>query len=459
MNTLQAHVSRVLLLLAVTALTAAAQGDIVTQADGYEWPQEQEVRERLARWQDLKFGVLLHWGIYSVPGIVESWSICDENWIRRDTTMTYEQYLDWYESLADRFCPRDFNPQQWASTCREAGMRYSIFTTKHHDGFCLWDSRETDFTIARHAFAGDPRRDVLRHVFDAYRNEGFMVGAYFSKPDWHSPYYWWDVYAKKGRNVNYPVDQFPWRWEQFRRFTHRQVRELMSDYGPVDILWLDGGWVYPENRGQDIDIPAMASMARDLQPGLIIVDRTIRGPYENYQTPEQQIPQRQLLHPWESCISLSDDWGYVRHPRWKSARRVVNTLAEVVAKGGNLVLGVGPTPEGIIEAEAVRRLRDIGRWLAANGRAIYATKPLPHYHEPGIWFTQSKDGRSRFAICTLDEQATAPATIGWHQHLPAKGQRVRMLATGQRLRHAIVGDSVTVMLPAGLHDTFVLEIR
>ena len=449
----------ILFMTVVASTPAWAQGGIVEQADGYEWPKEEEVRAKLEKWRDLKLGVLLHWGIYSVPGIVESWSICDENWIRRDTTMTYQQYTDWYNSLADSFCPRDFDASQWAKVCREAGMKYMIFTTKHHDGFCLWDSHETDFTVARHAFKDDPRRDVLRHVFDAYRAENFMIGAYFSKPDWHSPYYWWDVYAKKGRNVNYPVEQFPWRWEQFRKFTHRQVRELMADYGPVDILWLDGGWVYPENRGQDIDMPGLANMARKLQPGLLIVDRTIRGPYENYQTPEQSIPKEQLRHPWESCISLSDDWGYVKHPRWKSARRVINTLVEIVAKGGNLVLGVGPTPEGLIEKEAVDRLRDIGRWMKANGKAIYGTVVTDHYHEGDIWFTQSKDGRYRYAICTLEEGATTPDVVSWHGHLPAKGQKVRLLATGQRLRHKIVGDRVEVAVPSSVTETFALEIR
>ncbi len=447
------------MMVSVAMIPAVAQGDIVQQADGYEWPQQEDVRAKLRQWQDLKFGVLLHWGIYAVPGIVESWSICDENWIRRDTTMSYQQYMDWYFSLADKFCPRDFDARQWARVCREAGMKYMIFTTKHHDGFCMWDSRETDFTIARHAFRDDPRKDVLRHVFDAFRQEQLMIGAYFSKPDWHSQFYWWDVFAKKGRNVNYPVEQFPWRWKQFKQYTHRQIHEIMANYGPVDILWLDGGWVYPENRGQDIDMPGLAAMARELQPGLLIVDRTIRGPYENYQTPEQSIPKTQILHPWESCISLSDDWGYVRKPRWKSARKIVNTLAEIVAKGGNLVLGVGPTPEGLIEPEAVSRLRDIGRWLSVNGRAIYATVTTPYDHEGNLWFTQSKDGRSIFVICCVGDGETVPSKVSWHHHLPAKGQQIRLLATGKRLRHTMVGDSVEVPIPPSVSETFVMEIR
>ena len=459
MKTTIRHLLVMLMLTAAFCPTARGQGDIMVQADGYEWPAESDVRQKLIGWQDLKFGVLLHWGLYSVAGIVESWSICDEDWIRRDTTMTYQQYTDWYFSLADRFCPTAFDPVQWATVCRKAGMRYMLFTTKHHDGFCLWDSRQTDFTIARHAFSGDSRRDVLRHVFDAFRDEGFMVGAYFSKPDWHSQYYWWDVYAKKGRNVNYPVEQYPWRWQQFKEFTHRQVAEVLSHYGPVDILWLDGGWVYPENRHQDIGMPALAAMARELQPGLLIVDRTIGGPYENYQTPEQTIPDRQLSHPWESCITLSDDWGYVKKPRWKSARRVVNTLAEVVAKGGNMVLGVGPTPEGLIQQEAVERLQDIGRWLSLYGRAIYATVTTPHYHDGRIWFTRSKDGRSLFAIYALPDGEPVPATISWQGNLPGKGQKVRLLSTGKTLPHSISDGRVSVTIPTTVDGSFALEIR
>ena len=334
-----------------------AQGNIHERSEQYVWPDDELVVNNLKQWQDLKFGVLIHWGLYAVPGIVESWSICDEDWITRDSTCTYQQYMDWYFGLADQFRPTQFDASQWAAACQDAGMRYVIFTTKHHDGFCMWDTKQTDFSIARHAFRDDPRRDVLKFVLDAFREKNFTIGTYFSKPDWHSQNYWWDTYGKKGRNVNYPITQHPQRWQKFVDFSHKQIEELMTGYGKIDILWLDGGWVTAGNRGQDIDMPGMARMARSHQPGLIIVDRTIHGPYENYQTPERTIPEEQLNHPWESCIPLSDDWGFVNHPRWKSPQRVISTLVEIVAKGGNLVLGVGPTPEGLIQPEAVSRLK------------------------------------------------------------------------------------------------------
>lgn len=444
--------------LSVLPMGMSAQGNIHERSTEYEWPADEQVVENLKQWQDLKFGVLLHWGLYAVPGIVESWSICDEDWITRDSTCTYQQYMDWYFGLAEEFRPTKFDATQWASACADAGMRYMIFTTKHHDGFCMWDTHETNFSIARHAFKDDARRDVLRHVLDAFREKNFTVGTYFSKPDWHSQLYWWDTYGKKGRNVNYPIKQHPQRWQQFVKYTHRQIEELMSNYGKVDILWLDGGWVTKENRGQDIDMPGMAAMARSHQPGLIIVDRTIHGPYENYQTPERTVPEEQLTFPWESCIPLSDDWGFVNHPRWKSPQRVINTLVEIVAKGGNMVLGVGPTPEGLIQPEAVSRLKEIGQWLKKYGRAIYGTTITPRYHDGNIWFTAAKDGKSLFAIYQLNEDETVPAQVAWTGNLPKKS--VRLLSTGKKLKTKVMGDHVTVTLPKGMpRESFALEIN
>lgn len=373
--------------------------------------------------------------------------------------MTYQQYKDWYWGLADAFCPMDFAPEQWAQVMQDAGMKYMIFTTKHHDGFCLWDSHETNFTVARHAFRDDPRCDILQHVLSAFRARDFLLGTYFSKPDWHSQLYWWNVYATKGRNVNYPIKQYPWRWQQFQLFTYRQIEEILSRYGSVDLLWLDGGWVCAENRGQDVDMPRIVEMARGHQPGLLVVDRTIHGPYENYQTPERTIPDEQLLFPWESCIPLSDDWGWVPRPRWKSPQQVINTLMEVVAKGGNLVLGVGPTAAGVIQPEVVQRLQTIGRWLRTYGEAIYDTRPTPLYHmapRPGspqsgdLWFTSSKDSLTRYALYALPDSATLPSTLVWKGNIPRKGTAVSLLGSGKRLKWKEQEGMVTVELPRGV---------
>lgn len=419
------------------------------QNDGYVWPTEQQVLNKLSKWQDLKFGVLLHWGLYSVPGIVESWSICDEDWITRDTTQTYQQYKDWYWRLAKQLNPTGFDPTQWARVMKDAGMKYMIFTTKHHDGFCMFDSKYDDFSIARYAFKDNPKRDVLKYVLQAFRDRGFMLGTYFSKPDWHSQDYWWDVYpTKRGRNVNYDIKKWPWRWNRYKQFVYNQMCEITDPqrYGNVDILWLDGGWVCKENN-QDIDMPHIAEGVRRNQPGLLIVDRTIGGPYENYQTPERTVPEKQIPHPWESCIPLSDDWGWVPRPHCKTPEKVISTLMEVVAKGGNLVLGVGPTPEGLIQPEAVVRLEAIGRWLRANGLAIYNTVPTKNYHSGSLWFTASKDGRTLYALYPSQPGNDAPRTLSWSGNVP-KG-KVVLIGKDLKLKTSVQGENVTVTLPQG----------
>ena len=428
--------------LCLTVLSLSAQDNTT---DGYVWPDDPLVLEKLDRWQDLKFGVLMHWGLYSVPGIVESWNLCNEDWIVRPEGSTYEGYKQWYWGLAQTFNPEDFDPEQWARVFEEAGMKYMIFTTKHHDGFCLFDSGYTDFSIAKAGpFASNPKRDAARYVFDAFRGRGFMVGAYFSKPDWHSEWFWNPYYATPGRGINYKVDMHPDWWERYVTYTKNQLREITGKrYGPLDILWLDGGWI----SGGQVGLPDILPEARRVSPGLLCVDRTIGGPDENYQTPEQTIPPRQLDHPWETCMSLGNDWGWTPDPHYKSARRIISALAEITAKGGSLALGVGPTAEGLIEEKAAVILREIGDWLRRCGEAIYGTRTTPHYNEGNIWFTVSKDGNTVYAVYPIADGETLPAELSWSGHLP-KG-KVTLLNTGKRLKVSIKDGRVTVRIPKG----------
>ena len=422
-------------------LTAAAQG-VHERSDGYQWPTDPAVLQKLDAWQDLKFGVLLHWGIYSVPGIVESWSICNEDWIVRPEGSTYEAYKQWYWNLAGEFNPTEFNPEQWADVFRQAGMKYMIFTTKHHDGFCLYDSAYTDYSIAKGPFSGNPRRDAARYVFDAFRAQGFMTGAYFSKPDWHHPGFWNPYYATPNRHPNYRKELHPDWWQRYLDYTQNQLKEITDGrFGALDILWLDGGWIAGDTVGLNEILPG----ARRVSPGLICVDRTIQGPNENYQTPEQNIPDTQLDHPWESCITLGNDWGWTPDPHYKSARRVIDILAEITAKGGCLVLGVGPTPTGIIEAPAVAILQEIGAWLKRCGEAIYGTRITPDYQDGKLWFTQSKDGRTQYAVYALPDGEELPSTLTWHGHLPQG--TVTILNNGNKVRAQVKDGVVTVKLP------------
>jgi len=455
------------LLIAVGAQWAKAQGNVHQSSTQYEWPTDPLVKEKLENWRDQKFGMIIHWGLYAVPGIIESWELCSEDWIERDSTVAYEDYKKWYWGQNQLFNPVRFDPDQWAAAAKGAGMRYLVFTTKHHDGFCMFDTKETDFSIAKGPFAKHPKADVAKHVFESFRKQNMLIGAYFSKPDWHSEYFWWPKYATPDRNANYDIRKHPWRWNQFKQFTYNQIGELMHNYGKVDILWLDGGWVRPletvndEVRSwgaaippwsQEVDIPRIATMAREAQPGLLIVDRTVHGPYENYQTPEQQIPKEQKDHPWESCITLGGAWGYVPNDRLKSSAQVVHSLIEVVAKGGSLLLGVGPQPDGLLGEPVVQRLTDIGKWVSVNGDAIYGTRNAKHYRDGETFFTQAKNGNTLYALVRLPENGKLPATLEWKGNAPKPGTSVKLLMNGASLKWERKGDQIRVFLPAALRN-------
>lgn len=224
----------------------------------------------------------------------------------------------------------------------EAGMRYMIFTTKHHDGFCMFDTGVTDFSIAATPFFRRDSTDITLEILEAFRDKGFMVGTYFSKPDWHCGYYWWDQYATADRHVNYDIARHPERWELFRGYTAAQIDELMTGYGPIDILWLDG------------------------------------------------------------------DWGWVPDAPYKPASAILRHLIEITAKGGSLLLGIGPDAEGRIEPRAAEILRETGSWLKENAEAIYGTRSTACYNDGDIWFTASKDSSTLYAIYAKPDSMPMP---------------------------------------------------
>ena len=448
-----------------------AQESFVTQKHGfvhgnspvYEYPADSAVLAKLDRWRDLKFGVMFHWGVYSVKGISESWALCSEDrWFTqrrreaRPDLNNYGQFKDWYWSLADSLNPVSFDPYVWADHMEKAGCKYLVFTTKHHDGFCMFDSGYTDYSIANGPYAGGKYSNAAYYVFDAFRRHGFMIGAYFSKPDWHNADYWDPFFATPTRNPNYDISKYPEKWEKFRGFVADQIDELMSDYGSIDILWLDGGWV--RKPQQDIGIDGIVDRAREKQPGLIAVDRTVPGRNENYQTPELTIPKEQRDYPWESCISLGDSWGWSAVPNYKSSRSVINILAEIVAKGGNLLLNIGPRGDGTIDEEAYEIMAEVGDWLDRNGKAIYSTRPVPVYNDGRIWFTAAKDKKTLYAIYTLPENESLPEYIEWEGNVPAG--KMTLLSNGQRVKYSVNDGKVRVFLPESLpENSFALEFR
>ncbi len=454
--------------LSITAVSLVLSLCVLAQHKKYVAPTDTAVLSSLSKWQDMKFGLFMHWGTYSQWGIVESWSICpeDEGWTQRKGpySQDYFEYVKAYEHLQTTFNPVKFNPEKWAEAAKAAGMKYVIFTTKHHDGFCMFDTRQTDYKItdSKTPFSSDPRSNVTKEIFNTFRKDGFSVGAYFSKPDWHSDDYWWPYFPPKDRNVNYDPEKYPKRWQAFKDFTYNQIKELMSEYGKVDILWLDGGWVRPLEtvdrsvewqRGiktnQDIDMKHIAEMARGYQPGLLIVDRTVTGPYENYTTPEQEIPHELLPYPWESCITMGNSWSYVPNDHYKPAQKIVQMLIRIISRGGNLLLNIGPGPDGDWDPVAYSRLQEIGAWMKINGGAIHGSKPLAPYEQGNIHFTQSKDGKTKY-VFYLSEQddVKLPSEVVIKNFPVAKGSRISLLGTGAKLKWKSENDTVTIMIPS-----------
>ena len=388
------------------------------------------VLQKIEHWRDLKFGLLMHWGPYSQWGIVESWSICseDEPWCRRKNP-NYDDYKRQYVALKNTFNPIRFNPDKWARAAKEAGMRYVVFTTKHHDGFCMFDTKTTNYKITDKdcPFSINKRANIAKAIFDAFRRQGLWTGAYFSKPDWHCPYYWWPNFATPDRNVNYKISRYPDRWKKFVEYTHTQIRELMSNYGPMDILWLDGGWVNKNNLGQDIDMDGLAAMARNLQPGLIIVDRAVPGIHQDYLTPENRVPDQFIPYPWESCITSDGGWAWTPDAHYMPARKAVDTLVEIVAKGGNLLLNVGPAADGTWDPGAYHLLAEIGKWLKLNGRAIYATRPVKPYQSGKLAFTRGKDGTIYAIYLAGEHEREIPRKITIPVSILKTGAKVHLL--------------------------------
>lgn len=452
-----------LLLLALT-LVAVAQQHSEQNHSKYVPPKDPLVQQKLSQWQDIKFGLLMHWGTYSQWGIVESWSLCpeDEGWCERrgPYAANWYEYKKAYENLQTTFNPTRFNPERWADAAKNAGMKYVVFTTKHHDGFCMFDSKQTDYKITstKSPFSSNPRSNVTKEIFNAFRNQNFMVGAYFSKPDWNTPTYWDPYFPPKDRNVTYSPKRYPDRWQKFKDFTYNQIEELMTGYGKVDILWLDGGWVRPASTidttiswqktipyDQDIDMDRIARMGRSHQPGLLVVDRTVTGEFENYVTPEQSIPDQYMPIPWESCMTMGDSWSYIPKENFKSTRKLIHTLVDIVAKNGNLLLNIAPGPDGEWHEEAYTRLQEIGKWMNINSESIYGTKPVAPYRK-GQWAFTGK-GSSTYVTYLPKEGESLPATLTLTDITAAPNTGITLLGYNKPLKVQRKPEGLVVTLP------------
>ncbi|MCK4998867.1 MAG: alpha-L-fucosidase, partial [Anaerohalosphaera sp.] len=365
----------------------------------------------------------------------------------------------------------------WAQEAKNAGMKYFVVTTKHHDGFCMFDSKYTDYKITDKdcPFHTNKKANVTKEVFEAFRNKGLWAGAYFSKPDWNCDYYWDPYFPPLNRNVNYDPLEHPEKWNKYVEFTHNQILELMSDYGKVDILWLDGGWVAKESQdsikeywaskvsdtksgfmkssivNQDIRMDQLVEKVRAKQPGIIVVDRAVEGKNQNYLTPENRVPEKELPFPWESCIIAGGGWSWTQNAKYKSSHELVHMLVDIVCKGGNLLLNIAPGPDGAWDDDAYQRLEDIGRWMDINGEAIYSTRAIPPYKEGNICYTNKKNTNTVYAIYTPDEGVSKmPATINIPAFTPADSSNVILLGFDKPLKWQAADKGTIVKIPKTL---------
>ncbi len=332
---------------------------------------EEQKWERMRWWREARFGMFIHWGLYA-QGARHEWLKRYE----RKTDVDYQRYFEVFD-------PDLYDPAEWARMAREAGMKYVVITSKHHEGFCLWDSQFTDYKAPNTPYG----RDLLQPFVKAFRGAGLRVGFYYSVIDWHHPenrvdrlHPRWEDKEYVSRNQN--RDQ-----EKYQVYIKNQVRELLTRFGRIDELWLDFSYPGPDGKDRnDWDSINLLKMVRELQPHVLVNNRLdlndIPGGFD-FATPEQYSPrdwvrQDGKIVPWETCQTFSGSWGYHRDEgTWKSVRQLVVLLIDTVSKGGNLLLNVGPTARGTFDFRARERLEGIGRWMKEHGRAIYGCTQAP----------------------------------------------------------------------------------
>ena len=402
--------------------------------------------DRLAWWREARFGLFLHWGLYST--LAGEWGARTDyaEWIRNSAHVPLAEY----ERLLGRFNPTRFDADRWVSLAKDAGMRYVTITTKHHDGFALFDSKLTGFCVRATPF----RRDIMREMADACRRQGLRMCWYHSIMDWHHPDYLprrdWEAETR-------PVDGA--RYARFVRYLHGQVTELLTNYGDVGVMWFDGNWeeTWTHEMGK-----TLYERCRTLQPSVIVNNRVegwspapITDHLGDFRTPEQEVPATGWPGvDWESCITMNRNWGYNSHDHdFKPAARLIGLLVETASKGGNLLLNVGPRADGTFPEESVERLQAIGRWMAVNGSAIYGTTASPFASAP---FRATAQGNRLFLFVT-DWPTAACGATGVELRVPGLRTPVRaatLLADPDRrpLACATTDAGAVVTLPPAAPD-------
>ncbi|WP_372661569.1 alpha-L-fucosidase [Cohnella sp.] len=390
---------------------------------------KEERTERTKWFLEDRFGMFIHWGLYAIPARGE--------WVRSVEQISIEDYQVYF----DQFNPARYDPRAWAKAAKAAGMKYAVLTAKHHDGFCLFDSKLTDYK-STNTQAG---RDLVREFVEAFRAEGLKVGLYYSLIDWYHPNFpaYGDRIHPMRENEAYKRD--PSKFGAYLDYMHGQVRELLTDYGKLDIMWFD--FSYGDLKGEAWRANELMEMIRSLQPHIIVDNRLEASGEEggsiykkdpsffsgDFASPEQIIPPSGLTDedgnpiPWEACITLNNNWGYASSDHsYKSARTVIRKLVECVSKNGNLLLNVGPDATGVIPQQSLEILEEVGQWLRLNGESIYgcgqADLPKPD------WGRYTRRGDKLYAH--LFEESIGPVNLA---ELAGRIKQARLLSDGSEI--------------------------
>ena len=445
---------KLVFLLGLSALAMLGGAAPIKGADEAALAQgaQQSEAERTAWYRAAKFGMFIHWGPYSLASVEASWPIMrpEAQW-----NITEPEYV----SLYKRFNPIQYDPKAWVELAKQAGQRYMVITTKHHDGFCMFNTALTDYKITRTPYG----KDVIAMLAQAAHEGGMPLGFYYSPPDMHHPGY---------RDTSKLVKD-TWRgdpsrpeWATYLNYMEGQLRELLTNYGPVAVLWFDGLGHLEKYQGQ-----RFVDLVHELQPACLMNDRV--GADGDFVTPEQEIPDRipaksarerprsaagsqaapatvpppEDFQLWETCMTINDTWAYNKHDRhFKSVKELIQDLANVASKGGNFLLDVGPTPEGTIQPEFVERLQAMGNWMRVNGDSIYGTTYGP-WQNLAFGRTTAK-GRTIY-LHVFDWPPKPELDLSG---VEGRVSRITLLATGRKVHFKQKGDSLQIGVPLSAPD-------
>jgi alpha-L-fucosidase len=427
------------LTLSMSSLVKAQEAPLwVTWAK--DTKEQKEKEKRMVWWTHDRFGMFINWGLYALPARHE--------WVMRNEKISNEDYQKYF----DRFNPDLYNPKEWAAKAREAGMKYVVLSAKHHEGFCLWDSKHTDYKVTNTPYG----KDLIKPFVDAFRAEGIRIGFYYSLLDWHHPDFPYDRFHPHGpqdpeerKAANEKRDI-----RKYQKYLKDQMTELMTQFGQIDELWLDFSYYGEDGKGRaEWDSENLIRLVRKLQPGILINDRADfndRAWGWDFKTPEQEMLDEwptvngQRV-PWETCQTFSGSWGYHRdQTSWKSVRQLLVLLIEATSKGGNLLLNVGPTARGVFDYRANARLEGMGKWMTYHSRSIYGCTQAPdEFVVPRNCLLTYNPEAKRLYVHILEWPVSALHLNGF----AGKFKYVQLLNDASEIRYRVDGNNVTLTLP------------